>query len=133
MGGGTAWKRNFKGGWKPQGGRYVTRALGREALEDAEKSGYDSGFDDGYADGRRDGSFESLRCCYAAICIVLHDKYGFGKNRCFDVLKDLDEKVIWALNHRDLAQEVLDKTGLEIEFDEAFDRLHRKDRRINGK
>ena len=66
-----------------------------------------------------------IKCCHAGIILVLHDNFGFTDEQCFEAVSAVDNKTIWALNHLELAEEVLDKTGIEI-VDDAFDRVKRK-------
>ena len=86
--------------------------------------------DKAYEQGRKEGfwqaSFPIIRACYAGICIALHEKYGFGKKRCYELLVIADEKAQMALSDQELADEALEKTGLIIDFDEPFDRVQRK-------
>lgn len=87
--------------------------------------------EDEYERGRQDGFKQAaepiIKCCYAGIILALHDEFGFGENRAFRAIKAVDEKVIWALNHSELCDEVLEKVGLELCLDEPFDRVQKKD------
>lgn len=84
-----------------------------------------------YERGREDGFKQAaepiIKCCYAGIILALHDEFGFGENRAYRAIKAVDEKVIWALNHSELCDEVLEKTGLELCLDEPFSRVQKKD------
>lgn len=71
---------------------------------------------DAYADGVRDGKEATIRTCFAAMCLTLHDLHGFGKKRCSDVLNDVYEKLTMALTSEDAIQEVYDTMGLQIRF-----------------
>ena len=87
--------------------------------------------EDEYERGRQDGFKQAaepiIKCCYAGIILALHDEFGFGENRAFRAIKAVDEKVIWALNHSERCDEVLEKVGLELCLDEPFDRVQKKD------
>ena len=87
--------------------------------------------DDAREEGRQEGFKQAaepiIKCCYAGIILALHDEFGFGESRCFRAIKAVDEKIIWALNHSELCDEVLEKTGLELQLDEPFDRVVKKD------
>ena len=39
----------------------------------------------------------------------------------------MDEQIIWALNHSELCDEVLEKTGLQLDLDEPFERVTKKE------
>lgn len=71
---------------------------------------------DAYADGVRDGKEATIRTCFAAVCLTLHDLHGFGKKRCSDVLNGVYEKLTMALTSEDAIQEVYDTMGLQIRF-----------------
>lgn len=87
--------------------------------------------DDAREEGRQEGFKQAaepiIKCCYAGIILALHDEFGFGENRCFRAIKAVDEKIIWALNHSELCDEVLEKTGLILDLDEPFSRVSKKD------
>jgi len=85
----------------------------------------------GHEDGMKETGVNVVKACYAGICIALHDEFGFGPERCFRALKAVDEKTVWALNNYELTDEVLDKTGITLDFDEAFERIGQK--RMPGK
>ena len=69
-----------------------------------------------YRTGVRTGIDNTMRTCYAAICLALHELYGFGKERCSRVLNLTDEKITMALTSEEAIQEVYDSIGLEINF-----------------
>ena len=75
--------------------------------------------------GFKEAAMPIIKCCHAGIILVLHDNFGFTDEQCFEAVSAVDNKIIWALNHLELAEEVLDKTGIEI-VDDAFDRVQRK-------
>lgn len=88
-------------------------------LDDAREAGRQEGF--------KQAAEPIIKCCYAGIILALHDEFGFGENRCFRAIKAVDEKIIWALNHSELCDEVLEKTGLILDLDEPFSRVSKKD------
>ena len=88
-------------------------------LDEAREAGRQEGF--------KQAAEPIIKCCYAGIILALHDEFGFGENRAFRAIKAVDEKIIWALNHSELCDEVLEKVGLELCLDEPFDRVQKKD------
>ena len=86
--------------------------------------------DDAWEAGRQHGFKQAaepiIKCCYAGVILALHDEFGFGENRCFRAIKAVDEKIIWALNHSELCDEVMEKTGLQLDLDEPFSRVIKK-------
>lgn len=69
-----------------------------------------------YHDGVQAGIENTMKTCYAAICLALNELHGFGTKRCKDVLNAVDEKVVMALNSDEAIQEVFDRMGLVIRF-----------------
>ena len=88
-------------------------------LDEAREAGRQEGF--------KQAAEPIIKCCYAGIILALHDEFGFGENRAFRAIKAVDEKIIWALDHSELCDEVLEKVGLELCLDEPFDRVQKKD------
>ena len=84
-------------------------------LEDL-KAAEDRAMQDGYLAGK----IETLKLCYAGMCLALHEKYGFGLKRCKDALNAVDEKIVYALTSEELVDEVFASVGLEIDFKDAF-------------
>ena len=64
--------------------------------------------------------------CYAAVALVMKEKYGFGAKRVRDVLTALDEKMIYALTSQELIDQVWDEIGLYLDFQEPMDRITEK-------
>lgn len=80
-------------------------------LEDMKKAE-----DKAYRDGVDAGTESMMKMCYAGICLTMHELYGFGHKRCLDVLKALDDKLVYALTGEDLVNEVLEKFSIQIHF-----------------
>ena len=97
----------------------------------ARKQGYESGHKIGFEEGWKQGVKESGRLAYrpiyGAIMIKLHDMYGFGKQRLYNLLKATDERILESLEHQELIDEAWEKTGLELNFDAPFDRIEQED------
>lgn len=85
--------------------------------------------DDAWARGLEEGFRQAgetiVKCCYAGIILALHDEFGFGESRCYRAIKAVDERTIYALNHSELVDEVLEKTGLKLELDDPLERVQR--------
>lgn len=71
---------------------------------------------DAYAKGVQAGKEATVRTCFAAICMTLHEMHGFGRDRCSRILNDVYDKLTMALTSDDAIQEVYDTMGLEIHF-----------------
>ena len=70
-----------------------------------------------YAQGVQAGIENTMKTCYAAICLALNELHGFGTKRCKDVLNAVDEKVVMALTSDEAVDEVYRRMGLVIRFD----------------
>ena len=69
-----------------------------------------------YAQGVQAGIENTMKTCYAAICLALNELHGFGTKRCKDVLNAVDEKVVMALTSDEAVDEVYRRMGLAIRF-----------------
>lgn len=69
-----------------------------------------------YAKGIQEGKDATVRTCFAAICLTLHEMHGFGKDRCARVLNDVYDRLCYALNSQEAIDEVYSTMGLEITF-----------------
>lgn len=87
------------------------------------KRNYETGFQDGYKIAAED----TVKGIYAALCLALKDLYGFGRKRCYDVLKATDAIMLYRLTGDDLIQNVWDALGLKLDFKDAMDRVQEKD------
>ena len=72
--------------------------------------------DKSYAMGMQAGIENTMKTCYAAICLALNELHGFGTKRCKEVLNAVDEKVVMTLVSEDAIQEVFDRMKLVIRF-----------------
>ena len=78
-------------------------------------------YDNGYKHGFADASPSTFKIIYAAVCLVLNEKHGFGMKRCRDVLNAVDACVIDQMTSTEAIEAVYEKIGLEIDFDETLD------------
>ena len=61
---------------------------------------------------------------YAAVMLVLSER-GIGSDECFDIIHDVDEKVVTTISSDDIAQETLDKLGIRFLSENGVERLQR--------
>jgi hypothetical protein len=87
-------------------------------IADLEKAG-----NDGFAKGYEVASFDTIKACYAALCLALKEIHGFKKKRCARVLRAVDNAVLYRLTGDDLIQQVWDEIGLNINFNDPLDRI----------
>ena len=97
----------------------------------ARKARYEGGFKEGYDKGWSAGVKESgklaYRSIYGALLIVLHDEFGFEKQRLYKLLSQTDQRILESLNHVELVDEAWEKTGLRLNFEAPFDRIEAVD------
>ena len=72
--------------------------------------------EDAYAAGIAAGKDATVRTCFAAICMSLHEMHGFDKEQCSAVLNDVYDRLTFALTSEEAIQEVYDTIGLTISF-----------------
>lgn len=81
-------------------------------------------FADGYDEGYKDASTQAVKTVYAAVCLALHDKpYGFERERCADVLRAVENHVLYSLSSEEAIEEVYKRMKLQLDFGEPFDRI----------
>lgn len=80
-----------------------------------------------YERGRQDGwqmaSEPIIKACYAGIAIALKDEFGFSNDDCYRALKAVDAKTVYCIDNILLADELLRKTGLQMDMDDPFERV----------
>lgn len=79
----------------------------------------------GYKAGFREAGSPVIKMAYAAACLILKEQCGFGQKRIERFLKALDDKILYTLTTDEIIDEVFEKTGLKINFTEAFDRVEK--------
>ena len=94
-----------------------TNPMGEEAYQ----AGYKAGFDAAV-------SF-TFKVIYAAVILALKKLHGFGQLRASRVLIEVDNNVAHCLTTQELIDEVWEKAGLRLSFDEPFDRIEVKKKR----
>lgn len=80
---------------------------------------YKQGFNDGF----KAASAPMIRSVYAATALAAHELFKFGRTRCTRLLNRLDFHTVNTLTSTELIDEVYDKIGLRLRFDEPFDRV----------
>lgn len=76
--------------------------------------------DESYKTGMQIEIENTMKSCYAAICLALHEQLGFGKQRACRILNAVDEHIVMTLTSADAIQEVYDTMGLTIDFREPI-------------
>lgn len=75
---------------------------------------------EGFVDGAKESTMPMFKAVYAALCLALHEIHGFGAKRCMDVLAEVQERLLWALGHEELIDDVFRDIGLTIRFEDEW-------------
>lgn len=75
---------------------------------------------EGYQQGIARAQEMTMKACYAAMCLALHEKHGFGAKRCREMLKAVDEKIVYALTSEELMDQAFRELDIEINFAEEM-------------
>ncbi len=84
-------------------------------------------FNKGRNEGFKEAAKPIIKGCYAGICLALHDEFGFGEEECFRAIKAVHNRTMWSLGHIELVDEVLEKTGLELDLDDPLEGVKQRD------
>lgn len=96
------------------------RALTIQKYTDLDlKAAEDRGFSKGYQLAGQ----EIVKCMYAAICLTLHEQFGFGETRLLRALDDLNHRTWLCIEHQEITDQVYQEIGLRLNFDELSDRV----------
>lgn len=103
--------------------RAVMAAIeGNRAMKDRVQEVYEEGRQAGF----KQAAWPIIKCCMAAACLTLQNEFGIDDdNRIVDGLKDLHNRIVWALNYSELADDVLAKTGIELRLDDPLEPIQR--------
>lgn len=81
-------------------------------LDEAYHRGFDTGF-------MRASGF-TWRMCFAAVAKTLHELKGYEQDDLVDFLRQLDETMTTEITSEEVIDEVLEATGIILNFDEVF-------------
>lgn len=80
-----------------------------------------------YEEGRKAGFKQAgwpiLKSCIAAACIMLRDEFGMEEDDIVRGVTALHEKITFALEYSELTDEVLEKTGIELQLDDPLEAI----------
>ena len=98
---------------------YTQVMMETHIADEVAKKAYEKGVDDG-------GPLitENLGITFtAAMCLVLHEKHGFGKKRLVDIMECMNEVMLETFTTIDAVQMVYKKIGLKFTKDDPFNWL----------
>ena len=118
-----AQKKAQRGQPKPKQPQYL-RMTKEQRMDALVKNGItikdlEENYNRGYEAGFAVASGPVIKTCYAAVCLALNELHGFGMKRCKDVLNLVDEKILFSLTSMETIEEVWQKIGLQIDFNEV--------------
>ena len=118
-----AQKKAQRGQPKPKQPQYL-RMTKEQRMDSLVKNGItikdlEENYNKGYEAGFAVASGPVIKTCYAAVCLALNELHGFGMKRCKDVLNLVDEKILFSLTSMETIEEVWQKIGLQIDFNEV--------------
>ena len=90
-----------------------------QQYDEAREHEYKRGFSEGYTRGGE----ESMKMCYAEAAIAVHELYGFGRKRAFDLLQKIDHIVMTELHSEDAINRALQEMDLHIDFYDPMERV----------
>ena len=78
-------------------------------------------YDEGRKAGFKEAGWPIIKCCMAGASLMLQEEFSMSDDDIIRGLKTLHEKIAWALNYSEMAEEVLQKTGIELQLDDPLE------------
>ena len=88
---------------------------------DALKKHMEEVYEKGRAFGFKQAGWPIIKCCMAGACLMMREEFGFEDDDIIRGLKTLHEKTAWALNYSELADEVLEQTGIRLQLEDPLE------------
>lgn len=83
-------------------------------------------YEDGIRQGRKFAEDFAFHSIYAAFLITMIDHHGMGMDEAVDLLREMDHQVVLCAEDQELADEAYEKTGVELNWNDAIERIERK-------
>lgn len=83
-------------------------------------------YEDGMKEGRKFAEDFAFHTIYAAFLITMIDKHGMDADEAVDLLTEMDHQVVVCVEDQELTDEAYEKTGVELHWDDAIERIERK-------
>lgn len=90
------------------------------------KGRIEEAWEEGRQAGFKQAAWPIIKCCMAGACLMLQETFGMDEDQIVDGLTVLHEKITWALTYSELAEDVLNKTGIELRIDDPLEPIRRK-------
>ena len=83
-------------------------------------------YEDGLKEGRKFAEDFAFHTIYAAFLITMIDKHGMDADEAVDMLIEMDRQTVLCVEDTDLVKEAYEKTGIELSWTDAIERVTRK-------
>lgn len=77
-------------------------------------------YDIGYEEGHKTAMHNTINVAFAAVCLALHELYGFGQHRCFKVLSKMYDTIVFNLDTKEAVDEVYKQIGLTLNLQDPI-------------
>lgn len=82
-------------------------------------------YEQGIQEGRKFAEDFAFHTIYAAFLITMIDKHGMDANEAVDMLIEIDKQTVLCVEDTDLVDEAYAKTGVQLNWDDAVERITR--------
>ena len=65
----------------------------------------------------------TMKVVYSAMCLVLFELYNFSKDDCLNVLRDVDNKVVMAVDDEEIVNDMEEKVGIRFNSHDGIERI----------
>lgn len=83
-------------------------------------------YEKGEQEGRKFAEDFAFHTIYAAFLITMIDKHGMDADEAVDLLIEIDRQTVLCVEDTDLVEEAYEKTGIELSWTDAIERITRK-------
>ena len=83
-------------------------------------------YEKGAQEGRKFAEDFAFHTIYAAFLITMIDKHGMDADEAVDLLIEIDRQTVLCVEDTDLVEEAYEKTGIELSWTDAIERITRK-------
>lgn len=83
-------------------------------------------YEKGAQEGRKFAEDFAFHTIYAAFLITMIDKHGMDADEAVDLLVEIDRQTVLCVEDTDLVEEAYEKTGIELSWTDAIERITRK-------
>lgn len=83
-------------------------------------------YEQGAKDGRKFAEDFAFHTIYAAFLITMIDHKGMDQDEAVDLLREIDNQVILCVEDQELTEEAYQRTGVELNWKDAIDRIEER-------